>query len=185
MYVYVACVSECCGSVCCASQLPCKCWLFLLRLIMHGTNIKLKSFSVCTTSVGAQVPIRSLSWTLPGEKRPQREADHTSHTVHTFRLHLTYTPPCLLGKVFRHNENFILPYPVGHILRRDTWQFIQCKLSSLIWAALACKRDEEPGHAATRIITLCIYQTIRQSIIINLPSSRELACFIFLRARNL
>lgn len=70
------------------------------------------SVSVCTISVGALVPIQSLSWTLPGVKRPQREADHTSHTDHTDPFRFTSTPPRLLGKVFRHNENFTLPYPV-------------------------------------------------------------------------
>jgi hypothetical protein len=42
------------------------------------------------------------------------------------------------------------------ILRRDTWQFNQFKLSSLTCVALAWKRNEETGHAATHIITLCI-----------------------------
>jgi len=93
-------------------------------------------------------------------------------------------PPCFFWQGGQKQRKLYLALS-SDTLRRDMWQFIHFQLSSLTCVALAWKRDEEPGHAATHIITLCIYQTIRQSIIINLPSSRELACFIFLHARNL
>lgn len=108
---------------------------------------------------------------------------HLSYRSHwSVALYLHATMPSWQGVQTQRKLYLALS---SDILRRDTWQFIHFQLSSQTCVALAWKRDEEPGHAATHIITLCIYQTIRQSIIINLPSSRELACFIFLHARNL
>lgn len=115
-----------------------------------------RSSSVSTTSVATLVPIQPLSWTLPGIKRSQRQADHTSQTDDNNPYRFTSTPPSLPGKVFRYDKNFTLPYPARHILRRDTMQFLHLKLCSLTCAALAWKRKEEPGHAATHIITLWI-----------------------------
>jgi hypothetical protein len=38
---YVTCVLDCRGSVCFVSQLSAYCWSFLIRMTMHGMNIKL------------------------------------------------------------------------------------------------------------------------------------------------
>jgi len=95
---------------------------------------------------------------------------HLSYRPHwSVALYLHATTPSWQG--VQTQRKFYLTLS-SDILRRETRQFIQFQLSFLTCVALAWKRDEEPGHAATHIITLCIYQTIRQSIIINLPSSR-------------